>query len=119
MPSFLADYAKQVSTAVNMPFSNILAIVIGVIEFVAALLVAVNVLTRTAAVVLLIYTAVGAFYTDFYGVERIALSTHVLESLSIIGGLLMLAALPRGNARDDLGPHEHLAPYESERHVAG
>lgn len=114
MPSFLADYAKQAASAVNMPVSNILAIILGVIEFVAALLIAVGILARTAAVVLVIFTAVTVFcFYDFWnagGAERANLITHALESLSIIGGLLMLAALPRHPARDEYAPPEHLAP---------
>lgn len=115
MPAPLTEYANQIATTVNMPFSNILAIVIGVIEFVAALLVAVNILTRTAAVVLLIYTLVTVFcFYDFWNVptgpERTNLITHALQSLSIIGGLLMLAALPRRHVREEYAPPEHLAP---------
>jgi putative oxidoreductase len=110
MPSFLVDYANQLSQAVNMPVNNILAILIGVIEFVAALLVAVSVLARTAAVILIIYTVVGTFYGDFYSVDKITLTTHMLESLSIIGGLLIIVGLPRRAAQDEYAPPEHLAP---------
>lgn len=115
MPSFLVDYANQLSALVNMPVNNILAILLGVIEFVAALLVAVNVLARTAAVVLIIFTAVTVFcFYDFWNAaasaERTNLVTHALESLSIIGGLLMLVGLPRRAAHEDYAPPEHLAP---------
>jgi len=110
MPSFLSDYANQLSAAVNMPVNNILAILLGVIEFVAALLVAVGVLARTAAVVLVIFTVVATFYGDFYNVDKITLTTHMLESLSIIGGLLMLVGLPRRAVHEEYAPPEHLAP---------
>lgn len=122
IPPFLADYAKQLSDAVNLPTGHILAILVGVIEFVAALLVAVNVLTRTAAFVLLIYTLVTVFYFyDFWnfaaGADRTNLITHALESLSIVGGLLMLIALPRRYAVEETIPADHIAAYEPERHV--
>lgn len=115
MPPFLSDYANQISATVNMPFSNILAILFGVIEFVAALLVAVNILTRTASVVLLIFTLVTVFcFYDFWnvptGAERTNLINHALESLSIMGGLLMLAAWPRQHAREEYAQPDHLAP---------
>jgi putative oxidoreductase len=115
MPSFLTDYANQLSQAVNMPMSNILAIVLGVIEFVAALLVAVGVLARTAAVVLIIFTVVTVFcFYDFWnaatGADRTNLITHALESLSVIGGLLMLVGLPRRLVHEEYAPPEHLAP---------
>ncbi len=114
MPSFLIDYANQLSAAVNMPVSNILAILLGVIEFVAALLVAVGVLARTAAVMLIIFTLVTVLcFYDFWnaaGAERTNLITHALESLSIIGGLLMLVGMPRRFAHEEYAPPEHLAP---------
>jgi uncharacterized membrane protein YphA (DoxX/SURF4 family) len=102
---------------VNMDVPKLLAVIVGVIEFVAGLLVAFNVLTRTAAVILLIITIVSVFYSDFYGVDRITLSTNTLQNLSIMGGLLMLAALPRWYARETVAVPEPLPPYEPERHV--
>jgi len=122
-PAPLSDYWNQAAAAVSMPPSQLLAIVLGVIEFVAALLVAVNVLTRTAAVVLIIYTAVTVFYFyDFWnfpsGPERTNLITHALESLSIMGGLLMLASLPRRFWREEVIAPTELPPYEERRVVA-
>ena len=93
-----------------MGIGQMLAIAVGVIEFVAGLLVAVGVLTRTAAVVLLIFIAVSTFYSDFYGAERLTLTSHMLESLSIMGGLLMLAGWPRRYVVEEIGPPEHLHP---------
>ncbi len=119
MPVALQDYANQVATAVGMEVPKLLAIVVGVIEFVAGLLVAVNVLTRSAAVVLLIFAAVSTFYSDYYGVEKMTLSTNALQNLSIVGGLLMLAAMPRWYAREVVAAPEQLAPYDPDRHVVG
>jgi putative oxidoreductase len=110
IPAPLLDYAKQLSDAVGMGIGQMLAIAVGVIEFVAGLLVAVGVLTRTAAVLLLIFTAVSTFYGDFYGAEKLSLTTHMLESLSIMGGLLMLAAWPRRLVVEEIDRPEHLHP---------
>lgn len=123
-PAPLFDYWNQAAAAVSMPPSQLLAVVLGVIEFVAALLVAVNVLTRTAAVVLIIYTAVTVFlFYDFWNLqaspERTNLIAHALESLSIMGGLLMLASLPRRFWREEVIAPAELPPYEERRVIAG
>ena len=67
IPAALADLTSQIAATVGMPIYQILAIVLGVIEAGCALLIALNILTRTAAVVLLIYTAVTTYYfNDFW-----------------------------------------------------
>ena len=82
-----------------MPIWQVLAIVVAMVEIVGGLLIAFNVLARTAAVVLLIFTAVTTFYYhDFWnmaGAERTNNLILALKNLSIIGALLMLAAWPR------------------------
>jgi uncharacterized membrane protein YphA (DoxX/SURF4 family) len=74
---------------------------VAAVEVIAGLLIAFNVLTRTAAVILLLFTAVATFYFhDFWNlttaVERTNQMTHALKNLSIMGALLMIAAWPRG-----------------------
>ncbi|MFL6931414.1 MAG: DoxX family protein [Xanthobacteraceae bacterium] len=100
IPSALADVISQVEATVGMPISQILAIVAAMIEVVGGLLIAFNVFTRTMAVVLLIFTAVTTFYMhDFWnmpaGADRTNNMIHALKNLSIMGGLLILAAWPR------------------------
>jgi uncharacterized membrane protein YphA (DoxX/SURF4 family) len=100
IPLFLEDLAAQIETNVGMPRFQILAIAVGVIEVLGGLLILFNVLTRTAATVLLIYVIIGTLYShDFWnlpaGPERTNSMIHALKNLSIIGGFLILVALPR------------------------
>jgi uncharacterized membrane protein YphA (DoxX/SURF4 family) len=100
IPFFLSDLVGQIEASVGMPIWQILAIALGVIELLAGLLIVFNVLTRTSAVVLLIFTAVATFYLhDFWnmpaGDARTDNMIHAMKNLSIIGAFLILAALPR------------------------
>jgi putative oxidoreductase len=115
IPAALADLTSQIAATVGMPIYQILAIVLGVIEVGCALLIALNILTRTAAVVLLIYTAVTTYYFhDFWNMTDADRSSNLiaaLKNLSIIGAFLMLAAWPRrwGAAEASASErHEHL-----------
>lgn len=99
IPTFLADLALQIETALGMPMPQILAIGTGVIEILGGLLIAFNVLTRTSAIVLFLYTLVVTIYFhDFWnlvGDDRTNNMIMALKNLSIMGGFLILAALPR------------------------
>jgi uncharacterized membrane protein YphA (DoxX/SURF4 family) len=100
IPSELGDFVSQIEAATAMSIWQILAIVVAAIEVISALLIAFNVLTRTAAVVLIIFTAVSTFYFhDFWNVtsaaERTNQMNHALKNLAIMGALLMLVALRR------------------------
>jgi putative oxidoreductase len=113
IPDALMDVANQIETAVGMSKWRLLAICLGVIEAGCALLIAVNILTRTAAVILLLFPAFTIFYFhDFWtttGAEQKANLYGALMYLSIIGALLMLAAWPRRLAMVEAAErHEHL-----------
>lgn len=99
IPMFLDDLVIQVEAAVGMPRYQIIAIAVGVVEVLGGLLIVFNVLTRTAAVVLLIYTAVATVYFhDFWnmaGEVRQDNMISALKNLSIMGAFLILAAIPR------------------------
>jgi putative oxidoreductase len=99
IPPFLADVTSQIETALGLPIWQILAILVAVIEVAGGLLIAFNIIPRTAAVVLLLFTAVTTFYYhDFWnmaGAERANNLAHALKNLSIMGALLMLASWPR------------------------
>ena len=88
-----------IPAALGMPIWQVLAIVVALVEIVGGLLITFNVLTRGAAVVLLLFTAVTTFYYhDFWnmaGADRTNNLNLALKNLSIIGALLMLAAWPR------------------------
>ncbi len=112
IPAALTDLTSQIAATVGMPIYQILAIVLGVIEAGCALLIALNILTRSAAVVLLFFPAVTIFYFhEFWtttGAEQKANMTQALMNLSIIGALLMLAAWPRRGVGEASERHEHL-----------
>jgi putative oxidoreductase len=99
IPTQLTDVTSQIEATLGMPIWQVLAIAVALVEIVGGLLIAFNVLARTAAVVLLLFTAVTTFYYhDFWnmaGADRTNNLTHALKNLSIIGALLMLAAWPR------------------------
>jgi putative oxidoreductase len=99
IPAQLSDLKTQIETAVSMSIWQILAILAGVIEAGCGLLIAFGILTRTAAVVLLLFTLVVTFYFhDFWnmtGPDRTNNMIIALKNLSIIGAFLMIAAWPR------------------------
>ena len=114
IPAALTELTSQIETTVGMPIWQILAIVVALIEIVGGLLIAFNVLTRTAAVILLLFTAVTTFYYhDFWnmtGPDRTNNLTHALKNLSIMGALLMIAAWPRRVAVVETPAGERLEP---------
>jgi|SRR5262245_161047 len=115
IPPALTDITSQIEATLGMPIWQTLAIVVALIEVVGGLLIAFNVMTRTMAVVLLIYTAVAAFYFhDFWnmptGADRVNNMIHALKNLSIMGAFLMLAAWPRRVVVAGAPEHERLEP---------
>ncbi len=62
IPDLLQDFVAQVETATSMKWPQLLAILAGVIEVVAGLLIAFNIGTRGAAAVLALFTLVATFY---------------------------------------------------------
>jgi putative oxidoreductase len=88
-----------VETVTGMNWPNLLAILAGVVEVVAALLIAFNIGTRGAAVVLALFTLVSTFYFHaFWNMSGELMQTNMtqaLKNLSIIGGLLVMVVLGR------------------------
>ena len=98
-----------------MSIWQILALVVAGVQVICALLVAFNVLTRTAAVVLLIFCAVATFAVhDFWNVtgdaERSNQMNHALKNVAIMGGLLMLVALRRRREVAEMASPDRLVP---------
>jgi len=95
IPDALSDPAKRLQEVTGMPIPQLLAISAGVIEVVAALLIAFNIGARAAAVVLVLFTLVATFYFHaFWNMSGEPMQTnmiHALKNLSIIGGLLIVA----------------------------
>jgi putative oxidoreductase len=99
VPDMLRDFVAQVETVTGMNWPNLLAILAGVVEVVAALLIAFNIGTRGAAVVLALFTLVSTFYFHaFWNMSGELMQTNMtqaLKNLSIIGGLLVMVVLGR------------------------
>jgi len=97
IPDALSDPAKRLQEVTGMPIPQLLAISAGVIEVVAALLIAFNIGARAAAVVLVLFTLVATFYFHaFWNMSGEPMQTnmiHALKNLSIIGGLLIVVVL--------------------------
>ena len=114
IPASLTDITSQIEVTLGMPIWQTLAVVVALIEVVGGLLVAFNVLTRTAAIVLLLFVAVTTFYFhDFWnmsGPDRANNMTEALKNLGLMGAFLMLAAWPRRVAVVETAEHERLEP---------
>jgi putative oxidoreductase len=115
IPSALTDLTSQIEATLGMPIWQTLAILVALIEVVGGLLIAFNVLTRTVAVVLLLFVAVTTFhFHDFWnlpaGPDRINNMNHALKNLSLIGAFLMLAAWPRRPVIVEAPEHERVEP---------
>jgi uncharacterized membrane protein YphA (DoxX/SURF4 family) len=94
VPAQLAGVASQLETASGMSVPQLLAVAAGVAELVGGLLIAINIGTRFAAVLLIVFSAATTFYFhDFWtmtGEARTDNMVHALKNVSIIGALLML-----------------------------
>ncbi|QOZ34729.1 DoxX family protein [Bradyrhizobium sp. CCBAU 53421] len=105
IPAIAAPYTQQVETFVGMPFMQLLAIVIGGFEIVAGLMIAVNVLARFFALLLIIFVCFATFYFhDFWNQpapDNLRTLIDALKNLSLIGALFIIAGYGRGPRRDD------------------
>ena len=97
IPDALSDVAAQLQDVTGMTAHQLLAILAGVVEVVAALLIVFNIGTRGAAAVLALFTLVATFYFHaFWNMSGDAMQAnmiHALKNLSIIGGLLTFVVL--------------------------
>lgn len=97
IPAALADLSTQLEAAAGMPTPQILAILVGVVEVVGALLIIFNLGTRWAALLLAIFTvATTVFFHDFWtmtGADRTANMIQAFKNVSLIGGFLILFVL--------------------------
>jgi uncharacterized membrane protein YphA (DoxX/SURF4 family) len=94
VPAQLAGVAAQLEGLTAMSTPQLLAILAGVVELAGGLLIAANIGTRAAALLLIVFTAATIFwFHDFWnmaGAERVNNMIHALKNLSLIGALLML-----------------------------
>jgi putative oxidoreductase len=85
----------------GLPLPQLLAVAAGIGETIGGLLIAVGWQTRLAAAGLIVFTAVAGFlFHDFWnlpaGDEQMNQMAHAFKNLSIIGGLIVLAAAGAG-----------------------
>jgi putative oxidoreductase len=105
IPAIVAPYTQQIETFVGMPFMQLLAIVVGGFEIVAGLMIAVNVLARFFAILLIIFICFVTFYFhDFWNQaapDNVRTLIDALKNLSLIGALFIIAGYGRGPRRDE------------------
>ena len=99
IPALLAPYTSQLETMTGMSTPQMLAIAVGVFEVVSGLMIALNFGARFFAILLIIFVAATIFYfNDFWNQsapENAKTLLDALKSLSIIGGLFMIAGFGR------------------------
>lgn len=100
IPPALADVAAQLEALSGMALPNLVAIAAGVVELAGGLMIAANIGTRIAAVLLLVFTVAATFwFHDFWnmtGPDRLNNMIHAMKNLSICGAFLMLAGTGAG-----------------------
>jgi putative oxidoreductase len=94
LPEPLTAYTPQLETMTGMTTPMMLAILVGVVEIGAALMIAANIGARAGAVLLILFTiAVTWYFHPFWamsGPERDTNMIQALKNLSLIGGLLVI-----------------------------
>lgn len=100
IPAAIAPYTQQIEGFAGMPFMQLLAIAIGAFEIVAGLMIAVNVLARFFAILLIIFVCFATFYFhDFWNQaapDNAKTLMEALKNLSLIGALFIIAGYGRG-----------------------
>jgi putative oxidoreductase len=91
----------------GLPYPNILAVLTAILETGGGLMIIIGWQTRLAALALVIFSAVAAYYFhDFWhqtGPQHTNNMIHFMKNVSMIGGLLMLCAAGAGRYSMD-GP---------------
>lgn len=105
VPAMVATYTTQLAETADMPIENIVAIAVGALELIAGLLIALNFGARFFAIILVFFVLAATFtfhnFWDMTGADRTNNMIHALKNLSLIGGLLMIAGLPRSSRQPD------------------
>ncbi len=97
LPEFTAAYTPQLEATTGMTTPTMLAILAGVVEIGAALMIAANIGTRIGAVLLILFTIITTYYFHAFwtmtGADRDANMINALKNLSLVGGLLVFFVL--------------------------
>jgi putative oxidoreductase len=99
IPALLAPYTSQLETMASMPMPRILAYAVGGFEILAGLMIAVNILARFFAILMIFFVLAATFYFhDFWNQAATdgKMVIDALKNLSIIGALFMIAGYGRG-----------------------
>jgi putative oxidoreductase len=101
IPALFVPYTSQLETMTGMSTPQMLAIVAGVFEVIAGLMIALNFGARFFAILLIFFVAATIFYfNDFWNQsppENARTLMDALKSLSIIGALFMIAGYGRAS----------------------
>jgi uncharacterized membrane protein YphA (DoxX/SURF4 family) len=97
VPDALERVAAQLTSLIGLSTPTMLAMLAGIVELAAGLLIAFNVGTRAMAIVLILFTAVEIYYAhNFWAAaapQREALLVGAVLHAALIGGLLVFVAL--------------------------
>jgi uncharacterized membrane protein YphA (DoxX/SURF4 family) len=100
IPAVIAPYTAQLETATGMQLPQLLAMVSGVFEILAGLMIALNVGVRFFSILMIVYVMLVTFYFhDFWNQvppDNGKTLVDALKNLSLIGALFMLAGYGRG-----------------------
>lgn len=100
IPALLAPYTGQLETMSGMTTPQMLAIGVGAFEVIAGLMIALNVLARFFAILLMIFVLVATFYFhDFWNQappENAKALIDALKNLSLVGALFIIAGYGKG-----------------------
>src|SRR6478735_1455577 len=99
VPEVIAPYAQQVEQVTSMTTPQLLAILVGGIEIIAGLMIALNFGARFFALLMIVYVAVATFlFYDFWNQtppDNARMVVDALKNLSIIGALFMIIGYGR------------------------
>ena len=100
IPALLVPYTQQLETLTGMTTPQVLAIMVGAVEIISGVMIAVNFGARFFAILLIIYVAISTYYFyDFWNQtppDNGKTLIDALKNLSIIGALFIIAGYGRG-----------------------
>ncbi|GLH75105.1 membrane protein [Bradyrhizobium sp. SSBR45G] len=100
IPTLLAPYAAQLEAATKMQMPQILAIAAGAFEVIAGLMIALNILGRFFAALMILFVGATIFYFhDFWNQappDNVKALIDALKNLSMIGALFMIFGYGKG-----------------------
>lgn len=100
IPAVIEPYTSQLESMTGMQLPQLLAIIAGVFQIIAGLMIALNFGVRFFAILLIIYVALVTYYFhDFWNQappDNGKTLVDALKNLSLIGALFMLAGYGKG-----------------------